>query len=382
MQTSELVTIAKELRWLFEEKGLIQRYQDLQDALRNVAQNPARVAEVHESLLQIQKRFEDSGLSPAQRDFIRRMGGSNLLGTAGIDEIEKAFNDNRANPTGVARALSQMQQELTTLQTRANHLVQALADFQSDADGREPLEPGEGRLWLRFEEAADVTSISDLRKAADTWQKVLHHFSRMPGASGDEGRIEYIQKTSPLELQVVAEIAKLIPLAYGVKFLLARIDEVVKILQQWEVLKQMKIGTQALEMLGREATERRRKAVDDAADAIQTQFGTTPEARNAARAGLAKILKFVQKGGVLDVDVPASAEDAESEEVQDGSDKLLTFRTKDEIRQLVLGLREETKKLRAYGADPKKLLADHADEEIGEATTDEGGDTDELEADE
>ena len=78
----------------------------------------------------------------------------------------------------------------------------------------------EGRLWLYFAEATSINTIEDLENAAETWKQILHHFSRMPDASADSGRILQINKLSPLELELTASIALLTPLTFGIKFVL------------------------------------------------------------------------------------------------------------------------------------------------------------------
>jgi hypothetical protein len=312
MQVQELVTLGRFLQSVIKDQNLLGQYQQLIEAVNKAAQNqePENVAIQLAKLRRLHQNIEEQVLSPAQAKLMHDYGAHELLGRAAIEEIDKIFLKHQANPHALASSLSRFVKRTTQLVTNAAQLVNVVEPLIASVKETEPeLAEGEGRLWLYFEHAASVTTLKDLEKAAETWKQVLHNFSRMPGASDGGGRILQIQKRSPLELEIAAAVALLAPLAYGIHWLLGRIEHVIKILQEAERLKQMKISTKITKALIQEAKESKENIAEEAANAVVTEFEADNEVRNAVQQALSRVLEFIEKGGQLDIDAKESVTD-------------------------------------------------------------------------
>lgn len=344
MQVRELVDVGRFFKDFIRDHQLPQKYQLLIDAVNQAAQNqnPENVPTHFDALLQIHEEAEKKVLSPAQSKLIDEYGATELLGRPAAARLERIFSEHRAHPQGMVSALQELLSETNRLAKRASQLIDVLDPMLVDLAPDESTEE-EGRLWLYFADAASVNTIEDLEKAAGTWKQVLHHFSRMPGADGVAGRILQIHKYSPLELELAANIAVLVPLAFGIQWVLSRIEHVIRILQEAEKLKQMKIKTKIVKDLQKEAQDHRNKITSEAADEVQKKFKASPEARNAVEQGLKKVVAFIEGGGQLDIDVgseePSTDEAAEGEEA---SDRI-------ELRALIARIRQDIKLLPAGG---------------------------------
>lgn len=343
MQIHELVELARFLKFFVEENNIAGMYQELIDSVNAAAQNqnPQDVRANLDKLRKLHINAENRVLSPARRKLMEHYGADELLGRKAIDFLDTTFAENQAHPQGLTQALQKQLKQIKQLVQRASQLISALEPLIHDL-GLDVGELGknEGRLWLYFADATSVNTIEDLEKAAITWKQILHHFSRMPDASADSGRILQISKHSPLEIELASNVAVLVPLAFGIKWVLNRIEHVIKICQQAEKLKQLKVNTKIINDLYADADEQRKKIANEAADAIKEKFEAENEARNAVKKGLDTIIEFIEGGGQLDIDVDdKNSEDAEQEN-ENGS--------RAELRKLIADIRNDIKLL-PYG---------------------------------
>lgn len=343
MQVRELVDLGRFFKTFIQEKQLANQYNQLISSVNQAAQNqnPQNVQLQLQRLKEIHAEAEKRILSPAQSKLMSDYGADKLLGRCANERLDEIFMQNQAHPQGLTAALQVMLTETNTLAKRAEQLINVLSPMLVDLTVREPTE-GEGRLWLYFDNAASVNTIDDLEKAAETWKEILHHFSRMPGATSAPARILQIHKYSPLELEVAASIALLAPLAMGIQWVLSRIEHIIKILQEAEKLKQLKVKTKIVKDLYADANEQRKKITSDAADEIVKKYKADHETRNAIEQALTKIVSFIEGGGQLDIglgDAEPSTEETEQESK--------TGNTHDEIRRLVESIRKDIKMLPA-----------------------------------
>lgn len=330
MQVRELIGLGHFLKTFIQEHNLPDQYQQLINAVNEASQNqnPENVRVRLNDIMKIHEEAEKKILSAAQNKLLVDYGGDQLLGKPAMARLDEIFRENQAHPQGLTSALQQIMKETNQLAKKANQLISVLepmlVELQIDD---EEMDKNEGRLWLYFSEATSINTIEDLEGAAETWKQILHHFSRMPNASADFGRILQINKLSPLELEVAANIALLTPLAFGIKWVLSRIEHVIKICQESEKLKQMKIKTQIVDDLYKEAQNQRKLIAKEGADAIETEFKADNEARNAAEKALNKIIAFIEGGGQLDIDLgDTTTDDSDSPESEENSHtQLLEF---------------------------------------------------------
>lgn len=315
MQIHELVQLGRRLKALIEDNKLVSEYDQLISAVNQAAQNqnPHAVNVRLENLKQLLEQIEQDSLTPAQAKLMAEYGGDKLLGRRAIERLDDIFSRHKAHPQGLASAIQTLRNETSELASKATQLVRVVEPIVEEVKDEEQLEEGEGRLWLYFADAASVDTIDDLETAAETWKQILHHFSRLPGASAVPARILQIHKYSPLELELAAHMALLAPLAVGVQWVLSRMEQVIRIRQEAEKLKQLQIKTKIVEDLYAEAEAQKQKLTAEAADEVQRQFNADNEARNAVEAALRSVVAFVTKGGQLDIDVDETDEETEEE---------------------------------------------------------------------
>ncbi len=303
MQVSELVDLARFLNTFVADQALISAYDQLIGAVNRAAQNqnPEDVAPKLAKLFELHDEAAKKVVSPAQARLLEDFGASTVLGAPAAKRIREIFEEHQAHPQGLTSALEQLKNDTNRMTSRATQFVTSLEPMLDEVM-RDDLQENEGRLWLNFDEAVSVETIDGLETAAEAWKEVLHHFARMPGAVAG-GRLLSISKHSPLEIELAASIRLLLPLAFGITWVLSRVEQVINIRMAAEDLKQKKIKSKIIADLHKEADLLRDKITKEAADAIKKEFDTDGEARNAANEGLKIVLKFIEGGGVLDIDV-------------------------------------------------------------------------------
>ena len=341
MQVRELVVLGRFLKSFIQEHNLPEQYQQLINAINQATQNqnPENVRVHLDRIKQIHTEAEKQILSAAQNKLLNEYGADQLLGKIAMERVNKIFIEHQAHPQGLTSDLQQLMKETKELSKKATELISVLepmlVELQIDSD---EMDENEGRLWLYFAEATSINTIEDLEKAAETWKKILHHFSRMPGASIEGGRILQINKLSPLELELAASIALLMPLAFGIKWVLSRIEQVIRICQEAEKLKEMKIKGKIVSDLYKEAQDQRKNIAKEAADEIESKFSAGNEARNAAEKALNEIISFIEGGGQLDIDLGETTHDSDV----DSSDK---GDSRNQLRELITSIRKNIKLL-------------------------------------
>lgn len=339
MQVHELADVGRFLRDFIRDRDLRRSYKELISAVNQAAQNqnPQEVQASLDRLLALHEEAEKQVLSPAQAKLLADYGGTKVLGREATARITAIFDQHRGHPQGIVEALQAMLQDTSEFASRAEQLVAALEPMLV-GDEEQPLGQDEGRLWLYFAEAASVDTIDDLEKAAETWKQILHHFARLPNVGPTPGRLLQIAKRSPLELEIAASIALLVPLAAGIQWVLSRIEHVIRILQEAEKLKQLKVKTKTIKALQDEAEEARAAIASEAADDIKARFGGDNETRNAIEQGLAKIIAFVENGGQLDIDLPPTNEETSTPEQE-------APRAREQLRAIVDRIRKDIRLL-------------------------------------
>ncbi len=348
MQVHELLYLTEFLRDFFTDKQLATAYQQLIEALNQAASgnNPGQVAPKIDRVREIHRAAQEVVLSPAQEKLLRDFGTFSVLGESALADFERILRKNQAHLQGLAKALQPLKDKADAFQARAAALVDPLREMVDSAEDAQ-LGPDEGRLWLYFAEATSVQTVEDLEAAAKTWKEVLHHFSRLPGADAGAGRILHVAKHSPLELELAAQLVLLAPLGFGIKFVLDRIEQVIRIRKGAEEFRQLRVKGELLDMIKADAEEKRSEIASDGADAVIERFGGDNETRTAVQRGLRQVIDFVEGGGELDIDVPAVDQSAEDEEGGEagGDDDPTRF----ELRGLIRSIRRDMKLLGSGG---------------------------------
>jgi hypothetical protein len=341
MHISELVEVARFLKTFVEGKNLLRQYDQLVNAVQSASQNqrPENVQKFLKGLIAIHEDASRQVYSPAQQRVIDDYGAGELLGEAAVQRLEGIFEEHSAHPQGLIAALQAMQQETQKMVERARALIDALGPLLEEEQEEEGAREGEGTLWLYFAEATNVQTIEELGESAETWHQVLHHFSRLPGAVSEGGRLVYVRKYSPLELEVAAEYALLIPLGFAVKFVLDRVEQIIAIRIKAEELKQLKLKNSVVNPLLKEAEERRKAIAEEGAKEVTEKYGGDGEVTNAVKLAIASILAFLENGGVLDIQVA----NQDPEPTQDGNDTEPNSRR--QLREVIVALRREMKRL-------------------------------------
>lgn len=341
MQVRELLKVAQFFREYVQRRQLPQEYENLIGAVKQAGQNqaPEQVPRRLETLLRIHRDAEAEVHSPAERHLLEQYGASALLGHEAERRVLDAFEQHKANPQGIEASLRRLKDETTQLVNRVKQLTEGLEPMMNVVEPEQDL-TGKGRLWLYFAESESIETIDALQRASDDWRKILLHFARVHGETDTTARIAHIQKASPLVLELIASAKILVPLATAVSWGITEVGRLVKVRLEAEKLKQMKIKTETLQLMLDQAKAEGDTLARQGADRLQQQHNYDHDARNNVEEALRRILRFIEGGGSLDVEV--KDEDAKKA----GEDPAAAKAAKD-IRVAIEAIRTEQKLLAA-----------------------------------
>ena len=120
-------------------------------------------------------------------------------------------------------------------------------------------------------------------------------------------------------MEIVTNLDLLVPLAFGISWVLREIKNVIIILQKAKELKVMKIKKEIIESIIKEADDQREKIADSAAEKIKKKFLAGPEETTAVKKALLLIIEFIENGGQLDINLKKEvASDSDSDESDEG----------------------------------------------------------------
>jgi hypothetical protein len=138
---------------------------------------------------------------------------------------------------------------------------------------------------------------------------------------------------------------------FGVNRVVASLGRIIDLHKKYEELKQMKIKTNLLELLAAEIKQERQGVATKAADEIQAQFQCEPEARNAVETALNSVVKFIEGGGELDVEIKEQAAKNGKEAVKPGIDGKT-------LQALISGMRRDLLALPEHPPEKPEAKAD------------------------
>ncbi len=338
MLVRELVNAARFLELFLKEQQLVQKYQSVIGVVKQAAQGqqPQNLTEMLDALQAVHAAAETWDHSPAELHLLEQFGALDLVGTRAAGRISSIFDQNKANPQAVAVALEQLRNETNNLTERAKGLTKALGPMLEQVKALDTTEEEE-RLWLYFAEDETVDTVEALKDAADDWQKILHHFARVSEHTDARARLLHVQKGSPLVIEVAAASAVLAPFGYAVSWAISQVRRIVKIRQEAEKLRQMKVKTKIIEEMLKQVKEERQELAKAAADNVKERFRCSDEARTAVQKGMERILRFIEGGGQLDI-LDDTKEQAAAEEREPSDERR-------EFRAAIATLRRELKAL-------------------------------------
>ena len=324
MKVDDLKTLATKLVEHIQKSKAEQLYQQflqiLANSLRNNRQQP--VSQQKDQLFSALRSFDQISFTYSETHLFDVLGYGEYVGDAGVRELEAILYDENFDPQGVIQKVDAKQKAFQQFLERNRNLQSALQRIPTLKDVA--LQKGEALLEITFTEKAAVDNIVEFEGWIDSWTKIIRAFSQLVDEKPESSRIVFVQKSSPLIIDVATACSLVLMVGKAVDCVLARVEKYLSIRKQVQEIKKLKLENKQIEKdLEAEADAFSDKSAQEITGELTAGMKPKPvgDVINGVSLGIRNLFVFIDKGGR--VDCPSSA-DAEK-----GVDDIFT-----EVRQL------------------------------------------------
>jgi len=326
MNAERLHAIVIALRDEIKRTSVVQRMQEMVNALRALSQQPhptyqQQLASSLQSFYEAVTNTRSDNFSPAWRQVLVEIGGEEFFGRRLKEHVENVLAKNQMTP---AVALEQLQQTLDGLQKFAQALDQAAAAVEVFGIGHEELAPGESEIGLLIPRGAVKNQLIGFMNELSELGFILNTFSEVATGAPDELAIRTLSSSDFL-----VYLAANAPYAACVAVAIERIVSLYKQLLEIRKLRQ--------DIQNQGVPEDRTSGIDDyanhlmetgiekASTEIVAQFykgkdsGRKNELAVAVRLSMNEIANRIDRGYNIEVRVaplPAGDQSKEDKEIQ------------------------------------------------------------------
>mgnify|MGYP003589032184 CR=1 FL=1 len=172
------------------------------------------------------------------------------------------------------------------------------------------LRKGEALLEITFTDKTAVENIVDFEGWIDSWTKIIRAFSELAGEKPESSRVVFVQKSSPLILDIATACSLVVLMGKAVDAVLAKVERYLSIRKQVEEIKKLKLENKQIEKsLEEEADAFSEKSAEEITTELTAGMKPKPggDVINGINFGIRNLFVFIDKGGRIDC--PSSAGD-------------------------------------------------------------------------
>ena len=282
--------------------------QVLTNSLHHDRQQP--VSKQKDELFSSLRSFDQLPLTYSESRLFSVLGYGEYVGETAIRDIETILYDENFDAAGVLQKIETKQKAFKQFIEQTRNLQTALQRVPTLKDVA--LREGEALLEITFTDKAAVDNIVDFESWIDSWTKIIRAFSQLVGERPESARIVFVQKSSPLIMDVATAIALVLAVGKAVDFVLARVERYLNIRKQLEEIKKLKLENKQIEKdLEAEADAFSDKSAQEITAELTAEMKKKPagDVINGISLGIKSLFVFIDKGGR--VDCPSSSEQNE-----------------------------------------------------------------------
>ncbi|MFA6055600.1 MAG: hypothetical protein WC769_09515 [Thermodesulfovibrionales bacterium] len=325
MKISELNSIMKFIVTSFNKNKVINNFQNFVNVINQLLRNRQQqeVGSHKDKLYESLRNINVDSLPYGQKRILEIFGGDKYIGEKAINAIDSILRDDKFDPVGVTDKITKYFNETNEFFETAQQLVSKLAPFK---EVEEILLPkGQAVVQIIFEHASSVESITDLNKWVDQWFKIIRAFGLLTDFRADDAKLIYVQKTSPLVMEIASSFALVLALGKASSMVLDKIEQYLRIKKTIEEVKHLKLkNTKIAKDLEKEAENYKDYSAEEIAKKIIEQINKEKkddgETSTALKLAIVGIYNFVDKGGKLDYFMPEPESESKEEQSEESKE--------------------------------------------------------------
>jgi len=303
MKIDDLKTLSAKIVDQIQKAKLEPIYQQFLQVFTNSLRNNRQqsVSKEKEQLFESLQSFDQMSLTYSEANLFLVLEYGDYVGSSAVNEIKTILYDENFDPHGVIQkieakhtAFKQFIEILRNLQT-ALKKVPTLKDVA--------LNKGEALLEITFTDKAAVDNIVDFEKWIDSWTKIIRAFSELVGEKPESSRIVFVQKSSPLIVDVATACSIVLMVGRAVDCVLGRVEKYLNIRKQVEEIKKLKLENKKIaQYLAEEANSFSEKSAQEIAEELTSEKEPKPsgDVINGLSLSIRNLFVFIDKGGRVD----------------------------------------------------------------------------------
>ena len=307
MNTDELAAIPIWVQQEVAKRRIPELFSELASVVQNNANGSAQAFESQKSaLINAVGEVDFTALTDAQVDFLTdQLKLIPHLGRQGVEEIEGILFRNSLDVSTAAGEMNRISGEIQTAIDRSNQIKAALSGLVSPKD----VPSDEILLRVTFDHKAAISDIVDFKKWAAEWHDIGRGISMAVGETPKHIRVVGAQTGS-----IILTLATTYAIAEVVSKVLLKVLEVAEKVQG---LRKARLEIEALKLSNKQALDaiqaqeqsEREDGQAEIAASISAEMNLDGEKIEALTRAVNKLLSFVEKGGEVDLLLPAEMHD-------------------------------------------------------------------------
>lgn len=313
MKVENLKSLTSKLvEWLTEsavETKFQQFATQLNQALTSNQRNTPNPVQ-KDALLDALRSFNALELSYSERRLLNSLGYNSFVGDDAVKNIETVLYDENFDPSGVNTKIANLLNEFKAFSTDVKTLASSMSKLP-DLDKHE-LGDGEELLEITFLDGASIDNVVDFQKWIDNWTMVIRNFSMLYGEAPESARVVFVQKSSPMILDIAAVASVIMAIGKAAEYVLSRIEQYLRIQKQVAEIKKLNLeNDQIVAGLAGEADKYAERSAEEIADKIVADVNVKidGEIRNNLQLGINNLFVFIDQGGRVDCPTADEEED-------------------------------------------------------------------------
>lgn len=315
MKVENLKSLSSKIVALAQKQKVEQHFKQFLNVIQQILRNNNRTQAVSphkENLFQALNSFDQMALSYSEKNLFNVLSYDDFVGNKAVQELDKILHDEQFDPTGVLQKIEEKFNAFKQFLERNKTIESALQIVPTIED--KELQEGESLLEITFSDAAAIKNIVDFDSWIDIWTKIIRAFSQLVGEKPESSRIVFVQKSSPLIIDIATACGLIVILGQAVDAVLKNVEKYLRIRTQVQEIKKLKLENKEIEKaLKSEADAFSEKSSQEIAKKITSGIKPKPsgDVVNGVSLAVKNLFVFIDKGGR--VDCPSASEDNQDE---------------------------------------------------------------------
>lgn len=329
MNTEKLYAICKHLQQDLAKNKTLEHLNHLVNSIQQIVNNPNdsnQQTNLANRLKNLQKALEDSKInefSPAWRQMLDELGGTEILGLNLWETINETFQKNQITPAVALKTTKELQQRLIAFYGGIDAILNGFNTLQLKED---ELEPNHSEIGFLIPRSFIGNDLETLGEEIHEITLILNSLTELISGKKQSYQIRNLSSSDPLITISSETLNWVLAFAIAVDWLLNKYKTLLEIRKLRSDLKEKGLTDQELKGVEDHANKHMKKAIDEIVVQIDNNYadikdtGRRNELKNGLTIGFNKLVNRIDKGYNIEIRI-SKPDIPQEEEKQSKEDK-------------------------------------------------------------